>query len=112
MLCSWLSVVIYSNLLFNVLCFLRWSFLVIMLFRCCSISLIASRLSILYHWEIDVLVFVDLVAPGLYPQLRPPHLPFPSFFSLQFWNLASTSGVICRFMELAAMTKASDGTCG
>jgi hypothetical protein len=45
-------------------------------------------------------------------QLGPLHLPFPSFLSLQFRNLASTSGVICRFMELAAMTKASDGTCG
>jgi hypothetical protein len=40
------------------------------------------------------------------------HALLPSFWSLQFWNLASTSGVICLFIEFAAVMKASNGTCG
>src|SRR5882762_6876362 len=40
------------------------------------------------------------------------HALLPSFLSLQFWNLAGTSGVICLFIEFAAAMKASNGTCG
>jgi len=39
------------------------------------------------------------------------HVSFPSFFALQLWNLLSTSGVIWRFIELAAVTNAPNGTC-